>query len=317
VFRTATFIAVICLCSFSATGAYAQPRVDESEYYKARLVPRNTAKSFIVYHVDTERIVAALNPDYVNSIASLAKMMTCLIADERLKYDIKYTLTQDEAKALKLAQPQAKMSKKDPKESGGLFPDEPPPPPPPVQMTLNQMIDLAMVPSNNTVCKIIARLIDGDESAFANRMTTRAAELGMEESIYCNSTGLPSKFTQHSTARDQLLLALEVLKRPKLIESAAKHSIFHLEQWDSTMLYLKERYAVRGIKTGWTNAAGRCMAILLEHPKHGRFVIVMLKSASIPQGFVDAEIIMSRFGLIQLTPDAGIKPMEGKIPASG
>jgi D-alanyl-D-alanine carboxypeptidase len=288
--------------------AYPQARVDESDYYNADLVPWSTAKSFIIYHVDTDRIVAALNPDYVGSVASLTKLMTCLLADELLDYDRQYRLAQDEAKLLKMTPPTSKkQSASADQSSGSEYLQSTPPIPeytPPPEMTLNQLIDLAMVPSNNTVCKVIARLIDGDEGIFAERMTKRAAELGLKQTQYCNSTGLPSKLQQYSTTRDQLKLSLEIMNRPNLLATAAKQSIFHQEQWDSTLLYLKKRYPVYGLKTGWTNAAGRCMIILLEHPKYGKFIIVQMKSANIPQSFVDAEVILSRFGLIELTPDS-------------
>ncbi|MCD6120026.1 D-alanyl-D-alanine carboxypeptidase [bacterium] len=281
--------------------AIAKPRVDESNYFAATLYPKNSAKSFIIYHVDTDRVVASLNLDYIGPVASLTKMMTCLLADEMLDYNGKYKLTPDEAKALGLAKPASgKSSSRKGKKGGAVASKDAPP----VYISLEQMLDLALVPSNNTVCKIIARLIDGNEKTFAARMTRRAKELGMEDTVYSNSSGLPSKTDQYSNVRDQVILALEVMKRPNLMGTVGKHYIFHLERWDSTMYYLKQRYPVAGIKTGWTIKSGRCIVILVEHPKFGRFVVVQLGSVSIPQGFVDAEIILSRFGIIKLADDS-------------
>jgi len=286
--------------------AHSQARIDESDYYKAELVPWSTAKSFIIYHIDSDRIVAALNPDYVGPIASLTKLMTCLLADELLDYDRQYRLTQDEAKLLKLAPPK-KQNNATNQTKGSEFLQATPPMPeytPPPEMNLNQLIDLALIPSNNTVCKVLARLVDSDEVKFADRMTQRAAELGLKQTLYCNSTGLPSKSQQYSTARDQLILSLEIMNRPKLLETTAKLNVFHQEQYDSTLIYLKKRYPIYGLKTGWTNAAGRCLILLLDHPKYGKFIIVQMKSASIAQSFVDAEVILSRFGLIELSKDS-------------
>ncbi len=288
--------------------AFAQAKVNESDYYKAELVPWNTARSFIIYHVDTDRIVAALNPDYTGPVASLTKLMTCVLADELMDYNVKYKLASDEAKLLKMTPPaQTNLDSKQARGSSSASLSATQPLialAPPAELSLTQLIDLAMVPSNNTVCKVIARVIDGSEDKFADRMTKRGIELGLRNTQYSNSTGLPSKTPQYSTTRDQLKLTLEVLNRPALVQAASKSSVYHLEEWDSTLIYLKRRYPVFGMKTGWTNAAGRCFVLLLEHPKHGIFVIVQLKSSSIAQSFVDAEIIMSRFGLIELSPDA-------------
>lgn len=289
--RTFVIAAFVLLYS---TNALAQPRVDEQKYYKSNLYPRSTAQCFLLYHVDTGRMVASLNDDYKGPVASLTKMMTCLIADEELSYDVMYRLTYDEAKTLQLI-------KEPPKRSKELAPDgEKPKQEELPEVTLSHLIDLAMVPSNNTVCKILARLIDGGEPAFAARMTRRAKELGMENTLYANASGLPSKSAQYSTAYDQLILTLELLKRPMLAESVRKHYIWHIERYDSTMYYLKSRYPIEGVKSGWTNAAGRCLVLLVEHPKYGSFILVMLKSSNIAQGFVDAEIILSRFGLIEV-----------------
>ncbi len=288
-----TFISAAFVLIFSF-GAVAQPRVDEQKYFKSNLYPRSTAQCFLLYHVDTNRMVASLNDDYKGPVASLTKMMTCLIADEELSYDAKYRLTYDEAKTLQLIKEPPKRRKDAEKQAEKPKPEELP------EVTLAHLNDLAMVPSNNTVCKIIARLIDGGEPAFAARMTRRAKELGMENTLYANASGLPSKSAQYSTAHDQLVLTLELLKRPMLAESMRKHYIWHIERYDSTMYYLKTRYPVTGVKSGWTNAAGRCLVLLVEHPKYGNFILVMLKSSNIAQGFVDAEIILSRFGLIEV-----------------
>ncbi|MEP0815282.1 MAG: D-alanyl-D-alanine carboxypeptidase [bacterium] len=267
------FALAIAAISIAGTAAIAQPRVDVSKYYKETLVPWSTAKSFLIYHVDTGKEVASLNPEYSAPVASLTKMMTVLIADEELSYGVGYELAEDEAKIFKVE-----------------------------QLTLDQMVEMALVPSNNLVCKVLARLIDGSEPAFVSRMNKRAAELGMTGTRYANASGLPSKSAQYSNVRDQLILTLELLKRPVPAEKCRKHWIFFDERYDSTIFYLKEKYPIAGVKSGWTNAAGRCLSLLVETEQFGSFIVITMGSSSIAQGFVDAEIILSRFGLVELAP---------------
>src|SRR5262249_52805344 len=61
--------------------------------------------------------------------------------------------------------------------------------------------------SANDAAAVLAEGLAGDETAFADRMTVKARQLGMTNTVYRNASGLPDP-DQHTTARDMVQLAL-------------------------------------------------------------------------------------------------------------
>lgn len=71
---------------------------------------------------------------------------------------------------------------------------------------INDLLTGIIVQNANDGCIIVAEGMAGSDAAFAKRMTTRAAELGMNRSTFANSTGLPDPGNQ-TTAKDMVRLA--------------------------------------------------------------------------------------------------------------
>ncbi len=73
-------------------------------------------------------------------------------------------------------------------------------------VSVNDLLTGIIVQNANDGCIIVAEGMAGSDSAFAKRMTVRAGELGMNRSVFANSTGLPDPGNQ-TTAKDMVLLA--------------------------------------------------------------------------------------------------------------
>lgn len=71
---------------------------------------------------------------------------------------------------------------------------------------INDLLTGIIVQNANDGCIIVAEGMAGSDAAFAKRMTTRASELGMNRSVFANSTGLPDPGNQ-TTAKDMVRLA--------------------------------------------------------------------------------------------------------------
>lgn len=76
-------------------------------------------------------------------------------------------------------------------------------------ISIDNLLQGLMVPQGNDAAIILAEGIAGSEQAFAERMTTRAKELGMNQTRFVNATGLPAD-GQQTTLRDMLILARHV-----------------------------------------------------------------------------------------------------------
>jgi len=73
-------------------------------------------------------------------------------------------------------------------------------------ISINDLLTGIIVQNANDGCIILAEGMAGSDAAFAKRMTARAGELGMGQSTFKNSTGLPDPGNQ-TTAKDMVRLA--------------------------------------------------------------------------------------------------------------
>ena len=227
-----------------------------------------TLRSYLVYDVTAERVIAEYNPDQVQPVASLTKLMTAVLACERLRFDGRYILTAAEQETFHVE-----------------------------TMRAQKMLEMMLVPSNNAVCRVVARIVAGSEGAFADLMTARARELGMASTRYANASGLPGG-EQHSTMDDLLIITRYALTFPR-IRSAIHldHVELDGECYDGTLKQLYDRHkGLLGGKTGYTRAAGRCLVLL--YTSHGRdYIVITLGSDGVNDGFRDVEKVLKYYQL--------------------
>lgn len=146
----------------------------------------------------------------------------------------------------------------------------------PVEVLLKGMI----VQSGNDATIAIAERLGGTEAAFAEMMNAEAKRLGMTNTNYENSTGLPGP-NHYTTARDLTTLARAVIQ-----DHPEEYKWYSIREfvWDNIRQQnrnglLARDPSVDGIKTGHTESAGYC---LLTSAKRGdqRLVAVVLGTGS-------------------------------------
>ena len=190
--------------------------------------------------------------------ASLTKMMTVLLATEALPdLDTPVTLPEDIFPALYKAD--ASMA--------GFQPGE--------TVTVRDLLYGAMLPSGAECCEALARQVSGSEEAFVALMNRKAGELGMKHTHFANCTGLTSP-EHYSSAADMAKLLQAAL------HNATFRTIFTAEHYTTTATAqhpegvsltstllgkldgteLPEGAQIEGGKTGYTAAAGLCLASL-------------------------------------------------------
>jgi D-alanyl-D-alanine carboxypeptidase (penicillin-binding protein 5/6) len=147
-------------------------------------------------------------------------------------------------------------------------------------VTVEELMRGMIVQSGNDACIALAELIAGSEEAFAQQMNREAQRLGMKNTNFTNSTGLPN--AQHySTARDLALLALAIVR-----DFPEYHPLYALKEYRYNNITQANRNrllwsdpTVDGMKTGYTENAGYC---LITSAKRGerRLISVLLGAAS-------------------------------------
>ena len=147
-------------------------------------------------------------------------------------------------------------------------------------VTVNELIRGVIVQSANDACIALAEAIAGSEEAFAQLMNRQARRLGMSNTNFVNSTGLPH--AQHySTARDLALLAAAIVRDfPDFYPLYATREFRYnnISQANRNRLLWTDP-TVDGMKTGLTENAGYC---LIASAKRGerRLISVVLGAAS-------------------------------------
>jgi D-alanyl-D-alanine carboxypeptidase (penicillin-binding protein 5/6) len=165
----------------------------------------------------------------------------------------------------------------------------------------HQLLTAVLVRSCNDIARVLARDHSGSDAAFAAAMNQRARQLGMMDSYFTNSNGLPSPPGQYSTARDLAKLGMASLRNPYVREAVrTKTYTFRLANGSTTTLnntnqVLKYFPYCTGLKTGFTNAAGRCL--VSSATANGKTVIaVVLGCSSTKTVSMESESLL-RYGL--------------------
>ena len=124
-----------------------------------------------------------------------------------------------------------------------------------------------MLTSGNDAAVAIACALDGSVPGFAARMNARAAELGLSDTHFTNPNGLhdPDHYT---CARDLCVLAAAAMRNETF--AAVARTAYHTTE-GPTVRRLKNKNRLLweyeggvGVKTGYTKAAGKCLAFAAE-----------------------------------------------------
>jgi D-alanyl-D-alanine carboxypeptidase len=148
------------------------------------------------------------------------------------------------------------------------------------RLTLLDLLYGLMLPSGNDAAVQIARSIGGSEKAFVDLMNRRAAELGLADTHFANPHGLDAP-GHYTSARDLARLTDVALQNPTFARIVVterktvrgKYS-YNLRNTNA----LLARNDVLGVKTGNTDAAGRCTVV--EFKRQGREVIVVILNSA-------------------------------------
>lgn len=127
-------------------------------------------------------------------------------------------------------------------------------------VTVDELLQGIVVQSGNDASVAMAELLAGTESAFAQQMTEKARELGMTDTTFKNSNGLPDP--EHTTTvRDLALLAQRMIAdHPQryAVYSQREFTYNKIKQANRNRLLWADP-SVDGMKTGHTDAAGYCL----------------------------------------------------------
>lgn len=204
--------------------------------------PEVKANAYILVDAHSDKVLAGHDVDEKVEPASLTKMMTMYVIDKeletgRLSLDDKVHISK---KAWKI-------------EGSRMFLEVN------SKVTVREIIKGIIVSSANDGSVAIAEHIAGSESSFADLMNAYAKRLGMDNTHFMNSTGLPHP-EHYSTATDLVKLSKALIGEfpdSYQIYSQKSYKYNNINQYNRNRLLWKNKF-VDGIKTGHSDSAGYC-----------------------------------------------------------
>lgn len=149
------------------------------------------------------------------------------------------------------------------------------------QHTLEEMLYALLLNSANDVASAIAWGVSGDEAGFVALMNEKARELGLRDTHFVNSHGLPAE-GHYSSAYDLAQIARAAMGNETFRRIVRTYTRpWKGDQWETVLVnrnrLLKEYEGTTGIKTGYTREAGWCLVASAER-KGVSLIAVVLNS---------------------------------------
>lgn len=221
------------------------------------------APSAILMEKDTGKIIYEKASDEQLPPASMTKIMTMLLIMEELD---RGSLTLDEK--VRTSEKAASMGGSQIFLEAGE------------EMTVEELLKAIAIASANDASVALAEHIAGTEEEFVKRMNEKVKTLGLENTHFSNSTGLPAK-NHYSSARDMAMMAKELLKHEEITNYTSLYEDYLRENTDkkfwlvNTNRLVKFYEGVDGLKTGYTSEAKFCLTATAKKNNMRMISVVM------------------------------------------
>ncbi len=264
------------------------------------------AKSALLMDYNTKTVVYQRNERAHLPIASMCKIMTLLLSFEAIKsgtLDIEEEICVSE-KAASMGGSQVFL------EANAKYP-------------VKELIKSIVVCSANDSCVAMAERIAGSEGLFVEKMNEKAKELGANDTLFANCTGLP-KEPQYSCAKDVALMLKALLSHEEYYDFGKvwldkfQHPKGRFTEITNTNKLVRFYDGCDGGKTGFTNEAGFCLAATAKRGEM-RVISVVIGEESSANRFEDVRTMFDyAFANYAVTPVyEGGKALDSAVEVQG
>lgn len=220
-----------------------------------------TAHEYVLMEQATGRVIKGKNYNTPMLIASITKIMTCLLAVETRNLD-KVVVVDDVVKEA---------------YGSGIYIEVG------EEILLRDLLYGLMLRSGNDAALMVAKYVGGNVDNFVNMMNNKAHEIGMTNTVFVNSSGLDNTDSgNYSTAYDMALLtryAMQYEEYRKIV-GTKKHTVKTNKKtyvWHNKNKLLSEDY-ITGGKTGYTEKAKRTL-VSTGSSNNMDFIVVTIKDS--------------------------------------
>ena len=261
-FRVAFFfIAAVSLPVWGAENTTRAPIV--SSAYPHMRLPLLRSDTVLAVDLATHTPLLAKNADRVGPIASITKLMTAMvILDAHLALQDPITITKADVDRLKGSHSRLALG---------------------TTLTRKQLLELALMVSENRAAAALARTYPGGTGAFVEAMNRKAVQLGMQQTRFVDPTGLrPGNV---STARELVhmveaashypLIRKATTSRSTAVASGGKKRKTLVRYRNTDPLVGNREWDIRLSKTGYISESGRCLVVQATIAGHETAIVLL------------------------------------------
>lgn len=249
---------IVILILVQAAVAYSEPAI------------KIDGRSAILIDASTREVIYEMNSKERMPVASINKIMTLLLAFEAIDKGVAGLddMVQISDRAASMGGSQVYI------EANSSY-------------KLGDLLKSIIVSSANDSCVAVAEYLAGSEEEFVARMNARAKGLGLENTNYVNSNGLPAP-GHYMCAYDIAMLSCELLQKDlffqysKIYSDRFIHPDGRVTSLTNTNKLVRNYNGCDGVKTGFTNEARYCLSCTAKHGDT-RLVAVVLGEPTINQ----------------------------------
>lgn len=225
--------------------------------------PSFNAKAWILVDYGSRTVIAAHNAAERFEPASITKVMTSYVVYEALRDGL--IKMEDKVEVSKRAWQM---------EGSRMFIEAG------KQVSVHDLLKGLVIQSGNDAAVALAEYVGGTEAGFVKMMNATAARLGMSNTHFMNSTGLPHK-EHYSSAQDIAILSRALIADfpDHYPDYAIKEFTYNKIRQDNRNRLLWSDNSVDGIKTGHTSSAGYCLSASAQRGQM-RLISVILGTKS-------------------------------------
>ena len=228
-----------------------------------------TASAAFVYEANTQTVIYSYNPDQRLYPGTLSKLMTGLLAIERMDLDEPVVFSTQYNRGI-VGTRLAELKEGE-------------------ELTIRDLVGCVLVGSANDAAKMLANVVAPNETAFVEMMNHRAKEMGCTDTNFTNCTGLDND-EQYTTARDMAKIVAEAYKNPTFREffgmdgytiepnnRREKSKVMETDNHLMYQLYLPQFFCeeVVGGMASFSDAAGANLACVAEDNGMSLVIVTM------------------------------------------
>lgn len=217
------------------------------------------AKHVLVIDDATGKVLMARDADTVVPIASLTKLLTAMVVlDAKLDPNEKLRISAEDVDTLKHSRSRVRVG---------------------TQMSRQAALEMALMESENRAAFALARTYPGGEAGFVKAVQAKLRALGLSHTSISDPTGLSPSNTSTATEMAAITAAAARYREIERITSVKKASVpvdgRARELRNTNRLVGAKGWNIRISKTGYTEEAGRCLAMRMMNGKRPVTVVLL------------------------------------------